>query len=196
MSKQYDRRETPINTEINSAEQCEGIGQAVRRFEKIMMSRIYLQQRLGDRLKNSIRTGMIVLFLIAVSILVLLITLTVQVKKVAGVTDHINMNFEVISQNMVVISQYMNNMEKQVSLMPNINGSTENINQTMFYIKDNMTTIKDQVGIMNSQLNNVDQRMNAISGTVKQVDANIGGINYEVHRMSKPASTFNKFNPF
>jgi len=178
------------------AEQCEGIAHAIKRFEKIMMSRIYLQQRLGDRLKVSIRTGMIVMFLIAASILMLLITLSVQVKRVAEVTENMNVNFDKISQNMVTINAYMQSMEKQIAYMPNIEGSTQFINQHMKDIKGSMTGITSQVRDMHQQLTTVQQKMGTISASVSHMNQNVSGMNHEVQRMAKPAHTLNKMFPF
>jgi len=112
------------NIDQNEAESCQGIEHAISRFEKIMMSRIYVQQRLGDRLKLSIRTGMLVLFLLAIAMLILIVTLSIQVSRVADVADSMSQNFNLIAHNMQTINKYMTTMEKQVAYLPKIKGKT------------------------------------------------------------------------
>jgi len=53
---------------------------AARSFEAILISQIQIQDKLGDGLKANTRVGMIVLGLIAVSILILLFTLSSQMQ--------------------------------------------------------------------------------------------------------------------
>jgi len=177
-------------------EQCQGIEQAIIRFEKIMMSRIYVQQRLGDRLKLSIRTGMLVLFLLAFAILLLLITLSVQIKRVADVTDNMNANFTFIADNMQVIDKYMGLMEKQVAYLPKIQGKTATIDEQMQLMNQNLFAIKNEIQEMTGNITAVQSKMSTISVTVKEMDGQVGFMSGQVHRMSKPANAINKMFPF
>jgi uncharacterized protein YoxC len=185
-----------VNTAQNEAESCHGIEHAIKRFEKIMMSRIYVQQRLGDRLKLSIRTGMLVLFLLAIAMLILIVTLSVQVSRVADVADNMNHNFTLIAQNMQTINQYMNTMEKQVAYLPKIKGKTSIMDEQMLKINHSLTSVKREVHEMSGQLSHVQNKMVRISKSVNKMDNEVGLINGTVHRISKPANTVNKMFPF
>ena len=182
--------------EQNEAESCQGIEHAILRFEKIMMSRIYVQQRLGDRLKLSIRTGMLVLFLLAIAMLLLIVTLSVQVSRVADVADSMNHNFIQIAKNMQTINHYMNKMERQVAYLPRIEGKTSAMDGHMLKLNQNLTSVKREVNEMTGQLSHVQQKMVRISKSVNTMDNEVGLINNRVHRISKPANAVNKMFPF
>ncbi|MFK5986817.1 MAG: hypothetical protein QM479_15530 [Pseudomonadota bacterium] len=184
------------NTENNKAEQCQGVEQAILRFEKIMMSRIYVQQRLGDRLKLSIRTGMVVLFLLASAILLLLVTLSIQVSRVADVADNMSKNFFVISKSMQTINQYMGNMEQQVAFLPKIQGKTAQMGEHMVLMNSSLAAIKTEMMQMKGNLSQVQTKMVRISGSVKDMDTEVGYISGQVNRISKPANAINKVFPF
>ena len=55
---------------------------ALGSFEGIVLSQIDVKNKLGDRLNYSIRTGIIILGVLAFSILVLLLTLSSQVTRI------------------------------------------------------------------------------------------------------------------
>jgi len=194
MQTQEQRDKTDYD--LNEAESCQGIEHAISRFEKIMMSRIYVQKRLGDRLKLSIRTGMLVLFLLAIAMLILIITLSVQVSRVADVADSMNQNFNLIAHNMQTINQYMNTMEKQVAYLPKIKGKTTMMDEHMLKINHSLTSVKQEVHEMTGQLSHVQQKMVRISKSVNTMDHEVGLINGRVHRISKPANAINKVFPF
>ncbi len=188
---------TAIPTEtVGSGEQCMGIEQAIKRFEKIMMSRIYVQKRLGDRLKVSIRTGMVVLFLLAVSILVLLMTLTLQVGKVTQVAENMNTNFKHIAANMARINQYMQDMESQVAFLPQIRGKTQLMSSQVIKMNQDMYAMRQAMNKINGEMLLIQQQMGSISHSVKNMNGNVGLINSQVHKMAKPANRFNKMFPF
>ncbi len=195
-SKVSDHTENRQNDEQEDGEQCQGIEQAIIRFEKIMMSRIYVQQRLGDRLKLSIRTGMVVLFLLAMAILLLLVTLSVQVNRVAIVADNMSQNFTAISKNMRTIDQYMSHMEQQVAFLPKIQGRTAQMDDQILLMNQNLTSIRSEIGEMTGNLSQVQTKMLNISGSVKKMDSEVGNMSNQVQRMSKPANTINKMFPF
>jgi len=184
------------NIDQNEAESCQGIEHAISRFEKIMMSRIYVQQRLGDRLKLSIRTGMLVLFLLAIAMLILIVTLSIQVSRVADVADSMSQNFNLIAHNMQTINKYMTTMEKQVAYLPKIKGKTSIMDEHMLKINHSLTSVKREVYEMTGQLSQVQNKMVRISKSVNKMDNEVGLINGRVHRISKPANTVNKMFPF
>ncbi len=177
-------------------ESCQGIEQAILRFEKIMMSRIYVQQRLGDRLKLSIRTGMAVLFLLAIAMLLLIVTLSVQVGRVADVADNMNGNFNAIANNMQTINKYMLSMEKQVAFIPKMEGRTGVMDNEMQKMNHSLSAIKNEVQLMAGNLSLVQKKMLTISQSVDTMDKNVGFINSQTHRISKPANAINSIFPF
>lgn len=190
------QQETNTPDQSQNEQSCQGIEQAILRFEKIMMSRIYVQQRLGDRLKLSIRTGMLVLFLLAIAMLILIVTLSVQVSRVADVADNMNKNFYAIAKNMQTINKHMHSMEKQVVFIPKIKDKTAIMDAEIHLMNNNLSSIKGEVKLMTKNLIKVQKKMLSISNSVVQMDNQVGQMSNQVHRLSKPATSINKIFPF
>ena len=66
---------------------------AATSFEAIMLSQIEAKKQLSVRVNYSIRAGIIILGLIAVSILILLLTLSSQINRISVVVGSMNENF-------------------------------------------------------------------------------------------------------
>jgi uncharacterized protein YoxC len=185
--KDFNSKNTP---------ECQGIEEAVKRFENIMLSRIYVQQRLGDRLKNSIRIGMVILFLLAISIFTLLLTLSIQINRVGESIVHMNQSFGGIAQNMNRIDSYMTNMESQVAYLPKIKDKTEIFDQQMGLMNHDFLIIKNEIRAMSDNISLIENKMKSMSYSVSQMDDRVGLITQDTHRMSKPAKNINKLFPF
>jgi len=186
----------PEDFDPNERPDCQGIEEAVKRFENIMMSRIYVQQRLGDRLKNSIRIGMVILFLLAISISTLLFTLSVQVSRVGDSIIHMNQNFNSIAQNMNHINSYMIEMEKQVAFLPKIKNETSVFDQQMKLMNKDFSVIKNEISNMSDNIALIEGKIKDVSHSVVQMDEQVGLMNYDTQRMSKPAKNVNRMFPF
>jgi len=186
----------PEGIEEKEVTECQGVEEAIKRFENIMLSRIYVQQRLGDRLKNSIRTGMVILFLLAISIFILLLTLSIQVSRVADVVAHMNENFVDISANMKTINTYMSEMENQVTYLPKIKEKTAVMDQQMLLMNRNFAAIRNEVKKMSGYIALVKGDMREVSQSVRHMDGQVGLMNRDTYRMSRPANSMNKFFPF
>ncbi len=185
--KDFDSENTP---------ECQGIEEAVKRFENIMLSRIYVQQRLGDRLKNSIRIGMVILFLLAISIFTLLLTLSIQINRVGESIVHMNQSFGGIAQNMNRIDSYMTNMESQVAYLPKIKDKTEIFDQQMGLMNHDFLVIKNEIRAMSDNISLIENKMKSMSYSISQMDDRVGLMTQDTHRMSKPAKNINKLFPF
>ncbi len=185
--KDFDSENTP---------ECQGIEEAVKRFENIMLSRIYVQQRLGDRLKNSIRIGMVILFLLAISIFTLLLTLSIQINRVGESIVHMNQSFGGIAQNMNRIDSYMTNMESQVAYLPKIKDKTEIFDQQMGLMNHDFLVIKNEIRAMSDNISLIENKMKSMSYSISQMDDQVGLMTQDTHRMSKPAKNINKLFPF
>ena len=188
--------EMPENYDENSAPECLGIEQAIKRFESVLLARIYVQQRLANRLKNSIRIGMASLFFIAVSISILLLTLSTQIKQAREAVGHMNENFVVISENMMMINQYMTDMEKQVSYLPAINHVTSDMNQKMVSLNENFAIIRQEISETNGSVNQLQGKMERVAGSVQHIDGQVNFLNRDTSRISKPAKRMKNFFPF
>ena len=186
----------PKSFDNNNKPDCQGIEEAVKRFESIMMSRIYVQQRLADRLKNSIRVGMLVLFLLAVSIFALLWTLSIQVSRVSESIIFMNENFVNISDNMEHINNYMINMEKQVAYLPKIKDKTAIFDQQMHLMNNEFVNIRKEMYIMSDNIVVMENKVKQLSSSMVQMDNQVGNLTYDTHKISKPAKSMNKFFPF
>jgi len=169
---------------------------ALSSFEGIILSQIEIKNKLGDRLNYSIQAGIIILGAIAISILVLLLTLSAQINRISGVVAEMNVRFTSVSTNMGQIRGHMEAMEKQVSVLDQISGMTEVMEREMRSISADMAQMRGQV-------QGIDAHVGAVRNNVGNISVNMDLMNLEVQSMSlemldvsKPARTLNKMIPF
>lgn len=169
---------------------------AVGSFEGIVLSQIDVKNRLGDRLNYSIRAGLVILSLIALSILILLIMLSSQVSRISDVVLGMNHHFASVSVKMDKIKDNVISMESQVAFMSDIEEYTTIMNQEVERITDNTQAMNTSVTDINQQFRDIRSMISDISVTIQHINGEVQYINYEMGRMSEPARTLNRFLPF
>ena len=169
---------------------------ALSSFEGIVLSQIDVKNKLGDRLNYSIRTGIIILGVIAFSILVLLLTLSTQVNRISLVVEKMNQHFYSISVKMDKVKDHMESMEGKVALIEAIDGYIDVMDDEMVEIKGNMTSIRSAVAGIRGNLSNVRGQVGSMTVNIDQMNMEMQAITQEMHRMAKPARSMNKMFPF
>lgn len=192
MTEETAEQKPPIQDQILQQQ----YKRALSSFEGIILSQIEVKNRLGDRLNYSIRTGIIILAIIAISILILLLSLSSQVNRIANVVGEMNTHFTAISQKMDRIKGHMNSMEQQVALVRNIADQVVIMDEQMERITGDMTTMQGQVDGIRSNLATVRTRVGGMALSVDQINLELQGMTQEMHRMGKPARTMHKMFPF
>jgi uncharacterized protein YoxC len=169
---------------------------ALSSFEGIILSQIDIKNRLGDRLNYSIQAGIIVLGLIAVSILVLLLTLSSQITRISGVVAEMNKHFISVSDQMHRIEGHMRSMEQRVALLSSVEAR-------MALMDREMTSIRRDMDAMHGSVDDIDMALSAVRTNVRNISVNMDLMNLEVQTMSgqmidisRPARTMNRMIPF
>lgn len=165
-------------------------------FEGIILGQIDIKNRLGDRLNYSIQAGIIILGVIAVSILVLLLTLTSQINRISAVVAEMNKSFTTVSNSMHQITGHMDSMEKRVALLEGIESTAAVMDQEMLEIRDDMEVMRSTVGGIGRQIGAVRGNVTNIATTMEAMNAEIHAMGAEMHHMAKPARSMNKMFPF
>jgi methyl-accepting chemotaxis protein len=165
-------------------------------FEGIILGQIDIKNRLGDRLNYSIQAGIIILGAIAVSILILLLTLSSQLSHISSVVSNMNTHFGAVSERMHEITGYMTSMEQRVALLEGIeataavmDGEMGNIRADMDGMRGNVDGITRQLGVVRGNVTNISATMDAMTREIHAMAA-------EMHHMAKPARSMNKMFPF
>jgi len=169
---------------------------ALSSFEGIILSQIDIKNKLGDRLNYSIQAGIIVLGVIAISILVLLLTLSAQITRISGVVAEMNQHFISVSDQMHSIEGHMGNMEQQVTLLSSMEARTALMDREM-------ATIRRDMENMRTSVDGIDIALGSVRTSVANLSVNMDLINLEVQTMggqmidlSRPARTMNRMIPF
>ncbi|MEA3277526.1 MAG: translation initiation factor 2 [Pseudomonadota bacterium] len=169
---------------------------ALSSFEGIILSQIDIKNKLGDRLNYSIQTGIIILGVIALSILVLLLTLSAQITRISGVVAEMNIRFTSVSTQMHEIKDHMGAMEQRVALL-------EQIEQKTAIMDREMGAIGADMDLMQRIVSGIDAHVGVVRNSVGNIAVNIDLMNLEVQsmstemlRVSRPARTINKMFPF
>ncbi len=169
---------------------------AVSSFEAIMLSQIELKNQLSDRLNWSIRAGITILAIIAISILVLLLTLSAQINRISGVVSDMNLHFSSVSSQMELIDGYMANMERRVALMGGIEQQTAIMTQEMDNILADLQPMSGDIAGIRHSVTQVRGNITNISAAIDHMNQNVQMMGHDMHRMGEPARTMNKMFPF
>jgi len=168
---------------------------AMGSFEGIILSQMEVKNKLGDRLNYSIRAGLVILSLVALSILVLLIMLSSQINRISGVVADMNSHFMSVSARMEDIKSSVVAMETQVALMADIEQYTTVMNHEMHFITTNTDAMEKSVAAIEDQFGDIRHQIKDISTSIGFMNSEVQVINYQMHRMAEPARTLNKFFP-
>jgi len=169
---------------------------ALSSFEGIILSQIDIKNKLGDRLNYSIRAGIIILGVIAVSILVLLLTLSSQIKHISGVVGDMNTHFRSVAEQMNDIRIHMISMEERVALLETISASTAVMNEEMQSINADLASMEASVNGIDTQVTEVRGNVGNIALTMDRMNVDVQGMTVDMQRMAKPARSFSKMFPF
>jgi methyl-accepting chemotaxis protein len=169
---------------------------ALSSFEGIVLSQIDVKNALGDRLNYSIRTGLIILFVIAFSILVLLLTLSSQITRITDVVGAMNTHFSAVSLRMDEISENLGSMETQVAQMKEIEQDTATMQAEIRSIGAATDSIENSVVTIGQHMGGTRHNVENIAGTMNAMNMEVQAMSIEMHRMAKPARTLNKIFPF
>jgi len=151
---------------------------------------------LAARLNHSIQAGLIILGLIAISILILLLTLSKQVNRISDVVQDMNSNFMMVTTQMHRMQSYIDSMEKRVSLLKTIEEQTSIMDSNMVKIVDDMNTMTATVSGISTNVLGVRNNVGNISVTMDHMDFEVNRMSHDIDRMSKPARRMNSMFPF
>ncbi len=174
---------------------CGDMKRAIQRFEMVMRSRMEVQDKLAERIKYGINGGMVILSLIAISILLILMIMATQVKRISEVVMSMNHHFTEVSQKMRDVSDVMISMQTQVQSMQPISESVVLMSQDVVQMNQQVGLMSDQIGLMKEHMGAIQSQITEIAATTVRVDSEVLRLNGEVGRMAQPARTINKFFP-
>ncbi|MCB1752541.1 MAG: translation initiation factor 2 [Gammaproteobacteria bacterium] len=169
---------------------------AVTSFEAIILSQIDIKNKLADRLNYSIRAGIIILGFVAISILILLLTLSSQINRISAVVSQMNQDFYVVAGDMDRINGFIDSMEKRVALLDNINSQTAVMDQGMATIATDLEMMQISVGDIGGYLNHIRGNVGNIAVSMDRMDIEVMNMAGEMHRMGGSARSINKMMPF
>ena len=169
---------------------------ALSSFEGIVLSQIDVKNKLGDRLNYSIRAGLIILFIIAFSILVLLLTLSSQVNRISNVVGSMNTHFSAVTLRMDEITERMESMETQVAQMKTIKDGTSIMREEVQQIGVITDGIEQSLVSIGHQMTGSRVNVESIAVTMGAMNHEVQAMSAEMHRMAKPARTMNNMFPF
>ncbi|MET0047300.1 MAG: translation initiation factor 2 [Sedimenticola sp.] len=169
---------------------------AVTSFEAIILSQIKIKNKISDRLNKAIRAGIIILGLIAISILILLLTLSSQINRITDVVTEMNRDFTEVSGQMLQIREYMETMEQRVALMESVTDQTGVMDTEVASIAENIEKMQGTVSGIKQQVAGMRQDIGLVSGTVDGMNVEVQRMGVDMHRMGQPARSMNKMFPF
>ena len=187
---------TSVPTSNNEVVLEQQFRRAVSSFEGIVLSQIDIKNTLADRLNYSIRAGIIILGAIAISILILLLTLSTQVQRISSVVNDMNEHFAIVSQQMVQIDGFIDSIEQRVALLDGIEGQTAVMDNEMGAIANDLRYMRGTVGGISQNVGLVRNNVMNISTTIDRMGLEVLNMSHDMGRISKPSRSMNKMFPF
>lgn len=187
--------ETELNGRDAEESDYEELRDAVRHFDRIIRSQIAIQGRQGDRIKNSIRAGIVFLALIAITIFVILITMVTQVELISDAVTGMDDSFDDVRFEMAKIDNLMTDMEKNVTYLNSIASVMQNMDGEMVQMTQQMQQMQTEVESMSREVTVMRQQADIMTQTAGRMDMEIYRMNQEVNRMAIPARSMNNMFP-
>lgn len=187
--------ETELNGRDVDTENYEELRNAIRHFDRVIRSQIVIQARQGDRIKNSIRAGMLFLVLIGISIFIILYTMVTQVNLISAAVVRMDQSFDEVRVQMVKVDELMTGMEKNVLYMDAVSTVMQNIDVEMGQMTRQMQQMQTEVDAMKSEVTVIRQQADVMTRTTGVMDQEIYRMNQDMNRLATPARSMNKMFP-
>ncbi len=188
----------PTNAKKNSDDKRldQQFRRALTSFEGIMLHQNDIRNKLANRLNYSIRTGLIILGAIAISILILLLTLSAQINRISSVVGGMNSHFANVSQQMSKVNVYITSIEQRVALLDSIKSQTEIMDHEIKFITEDLDTMRVNVSGISNNVTLVRNNVGAIAVAIDRMNVEVLQMSQDMQRISKPSRSMNKMFPF
>jgi uncharacterized protein YoxC len=186
---------TKLNARDADTDSYEELRDAIRHFDRVIRSQMVIQGRMGDRLKNSIRAGILFLVLIAISIFVILVTMVTQVEQISDAVVRMDTSFDEVRNQMVKVDGLMTGMEKNVAYMDAVSTVMQVMDSEMEKTTDQMEQMQAEVDTMKNEVTVIRQQADIMTHTTGEMDMDIYRINQDINRMAAPARSMNNMFP-
>ena len=187
-----EQASTDTETEDSSYDELKD---AIRHFDRIMRSHMTIQGRQGDRIKNSIRAGMVFLAVIGISIFIILITMVTQVEQISVAVSGMDSSFGEVRKQMTRIDALMSHMETNAVEMNTIGPVMQTIDSEMVQMTQQVQQIQSETEKMGKEVSVLRQQADTMAKTAERMDMEIYRMNHEVNRMATPARSMNNMFP-
>lgn len=169
---------------------------ALSSFEGIILSQIDIKNKFGDRLNYSIQAGIIILGVVALSILVLLLTLSAQITRISAVVHDMNVHFSSVAEQMHQVRGHMVNIEARTALLEGMDRTTKIMDEEMDAINLDVARIREKLSGVDRHVAKVRDDVGNISVNTDVMNHEVQGISQEMHKLARPARTMNNIFPF
>lgn len=142
-----------------------------------------------------IRSGILGLMLIATSILILVVVVSIQMKQIAGVMLEMDVHMELMVNDTQQMSDYLIKMGESISILPKIVDEIATMESTVKGMTGNIGVISEQMDYtvvvgetIISDIESMDRNLYSVSHIVQ-------GMDYNINKISDPFQSFNRMMP-
>jgi peptidoglycan hydrolase CwlO-like protein len=187
--------ETELDRRDVDTENYEELRNAIRHFDRVIRSQIVIQGRQGDRIKNSIRAGILFLVLIGISIFIILYTMVTQVNQISEAVVRMDHSFDEVRVQMNKVDELMTGMERNVLYMDAVSTVMQNMDSEMGQMTRQMQQMQAEVDAMKNEVTVIRQQADIMTRTTGVMDQEIYRMNQDINRMATPARSINNMFP-
>lgn len=165
-------------------------------FKHILDQQFAMHLRVARRTTGLTRFGMFSLGVIGISMFLLLLTLSYQIKPMITAVSNMNANFTTIADDMAVMKAAVLEMETHVAEMPVMAGEMDRMRETLGDIGGNMHNLSLRMDNLDTNMASITQGVTRMAGSFGAMNQTVGIMGGDVHTMSGPMRVFNWMTPF
>lgn len=142
-----------------------------------------------------VRSGIFGLMLIATSILILVVVVSLQMKQIAGVMLEMDGHMELMVNDTKQMSDYLIKMGESVSIMPMIVDEIATMESTIKGMTGNIGVISEQMDYTVVVGETIISDMESMDRNLYSVSHIVQGMDYNINKISGPFQSFNRMMP-
>lgn len=164
----------------------EQLQHALEAFEQIMEYRGAMYLRLSQRVRTTVRGGMVVFALIGLAMFVLLATLVTQVQHAVQSTTMLTANLQSVTADMQSIEQAMLHMDERMHHFASIGEHMHVMTDHTTRIADGMSTLQGRMQVIERQMTTINGRLYNVTGHMGVMGDAVNGMGHSIHEVTRP----------
>ena len=165
-------------------------------FNHLLDQQFAMHLRVARRTTALVRYGMVSLGVIGISMFLLLLTLSFQIKPMITAVGKMNDDFTLIAEDMTTMKAAVLAMQTQVAEMPAMAGEMDQMRGHVRDIAGSMHNLSLRMDNLDTNMGSITQGVTRMAGSFGVLNQTVGVMGSDVNTLSGPMRVFNWMTPF